>query len=229
MLGAHITKSAASGRRMVAVFLRFLLGFLSVAMVSVTGHTAEPTAVRTAPKTGVAGSSTDAPLKIEKILIAELEPDYMVVLEGKTVNSEVSRDKNNGLYVRAEPIFKALNDEFEYDAETGALTVKRSQDGVVMELHKETGIVKANGKPLGRLKQFGQIEVGKINLTPNAIAVLSGAIGKLDKNKKQINFELDPRLKVLSGFDIFVDGVSLGNLQPGPKAIGSVMLIPLRP
>ena len=174
------------------------------------------------------------PVTVEKpVLVADLAPDlapeFQVKLEGEVLDAEVSKDQNGTVLVRAEPIFTALNDEFEYDVDGGVLVVQRSQDGVVMELYTDTGIVKANGRALGKLKQYGQISVGSINLTPNAIAVMSGAIGKIDKDEKQINFDLDPRLKVATGFEMFVNDIPLGNVEPGPKAIGSVMLLPLRP
>ena len=170
-----------------------------------------------------------APKTVETVLVAELKPEFQVVLEGETLSAEVSKDADGAVYVRAEPIFKALNDEFEYNVDEGVLVVQRSQDGVVMELFTETGLVKANGRTLGKLAGFGEISEGKINLTPNAIAVLSGALGKLNADEKVINFELDPRLKVATGFEVFVNDIPLGNLQPGPKSIGSVLLLPLRP
>ena len=167
---------------------------------------------------------------LNKTLIADLAPDIRVVLEGQELPAtDVSKDDSGGVYVRAEPIFKALNDEFEYNVDEGVLVVQRSQDGVVMELYTETGIVKANGRALGKLKHFGEVRVGMINLTPNAIAVLSGAIGKIDEESKVINFELDPRLKVATGFEIFVNDIPLGQIEPGPKSVGSVLLLPLRP
>ena len=175
-------------------------------------------------------SVLETPENVEKpVLVADLAPEFQVMLEGEVLKAEVSRDATGTILVRAEPIFTGLNDVFEYDVVGGVLVVQRSQDGVVMELYTDTGIVKANGKTLGKLKQYGQISVGSINLTPNAIAVMSGAIGKIDKDEKQINFDLDPRLKVATGFEMFVNDIPLGNLEPGPKAIGSVMLLPLRP
>jgi len=163
------------------------------------------------------------------VLMAELAPEFQVKLEGKVLKTDVSAGEGGKFYVRAEAIFTALDNEFSYDVEDGVLVVHRSQDGAVMELHTKTGIIKANGRTLGKLNHYGEVSATKINLTPNAIAVLSGAIGKIDKDEKRINFELDPRLKVATGFEIFVNDIPLGNVEPGPKAIGSVMLLPLRP
>ncbi|MCF6275766.1 MAG: hypothetical protein L3J05_08390, partial [Robiginitomaculum sp.] len=179
---------------------------------------------------GQDGETQNPLVNVEKpVLLAELVPEFKVTLEGEALQTEVSKDQDGTVLVRAEPIFTALNDVFEYDVEGGVLVVQRSQDGVVMELYTDTGIVKANGKALGKLKQYGQISVGSINLTPNAIAVMSGAIGKIDTEANKIDFNLDPRLKVATGFEVFVEDIQLGNLEPGPKAIGSVMLLPLRP
>jgi len=167
----------------------------------------------------------DAPIA----LVAELAPEFKVKLEGEALIADVSRAADGQFMVRAEPIFSALNNQFEYNVEEGVLIVQRSQDGVVMELYTDTGIVKANGRKIGKLKQYGQISAGNINLTPNAIAVMSGAIGKVDAEEKRIDFNLDPRLKVATGFEMFVGDIPLGNVEPGPRAIGSVMLLPLMP
>ncbi|NNC36751.1 MAG: hypothetical protein HKO02_04800 [Hyphomonadaceae bacterium] len=167
---------------------------------------------------------------LNKILVADLAPEIRVILEGQELpTTQVSKDDSGAVYVRAEPIFEALDDVFEYNVDEGVLVVQRSQDGVVMELYTDTGIVKANGRALGKLKRFGEVREGMINLTPNAIAVLSGAIGKIDENENVINFELDPRLKVATGFEVFVNGIPLGQIEPGPKSVGSVLLLPLRP
>jgi len=107
--------------------------------------------------------------------------------------------------------------------------VRRSQDGVVMELYTDTGIVKADGRALGKLKHFGEVSEGRYLLTPNAITVLSGASGKFDKKTKEFSFKLDPRLKVATGFEVFVNDISLGNLNPAPKSVGPVLLLPLLP
>ena len=167
---------------------------------------------------------------VNTTLIAEVDTTITVTLDGETLQStEVHRTEKGELYVNAMPIFTALNNDVEYDDVSKALIVRRSQDNVVMELYTETGIVKANGKPLGKLRHFGEIKDGRYLLTPNAIAVMSGANGRFDKSSKTFNFKLDPRLKVATGFDIIVNGLSLGNLNPEPKSVGPVLILPLLP
>jgi len=107
--------------------------------------------------------------------------------------------------------------------------VRRSQDGVVMELFTDTGIVKQNGRALGRLRHFGEVSEDRLLLTANAIAVLSGAAGKFNAKTNEFNFKLDPRLKIATGFEIFVNELPLGTLNPAPRSVGPVLLLPLLP
>jgi len=187
------------------------------------------------PKTDSETEKTASIPPVEEIiinttLIAEVDATITVTLDGETLEStEVHRSEDGALYVNVIPIFDALNNDFEYDSELKALIVRRSQDNAVMELYTDTGIVKANGKALGKLKHFGEVREGRFLLTPNAIAVLSGAAGKFDSDSNQFDFELDPRLRVATGFEIFVNDISLVNLNPAPKSVGSVLLLPLLP
>jgi len=175
----------------------------------------------------------ETPEKIQTIntkLIAEVDSTIIVKLDGETLEStQVHRSEDGNLYVNAMPIFQHLGNDVEYDNISKALIVRRSQDNVVMELYTNTGIVKANGRALGKLEHFGEIEPDHFVLTPNAIAVLAGAAGKFDADNNEFNFKLDPRLRVATGFDIFVNDVPLGAVQPAPKSIGPVLLLPLRP
>ena len=167
---------------------------------------------------------------VNTTLIAEVDTSIAITLDGETLQStEVHRTEKGALYVNAMPIFAALNDDVEYDDVSKTLIVRRSQDNVVMELYTETGIVKANGRALGKLQHFGEVKAGRYLLTPNAIAVMSGASGKFDKDSNSFTFKLDPRLKVATGFDIIVNGMALGNLNPAPKSVGPVLILPLLP
>lgn len=173
---------------------------------------------------------SEPPKIVNTTVIADIDNTITVTLEGETLDSiQVHRTEKGGLYVNAIPIFTALGNEFEFDDTKKALIVRRSQDGVVMELYANSGVVAANGKPLGKLPHFGEISEDRLLLTSNAISILSGTNSKFDKDKKQFSFELDSRLRVASGFEVFVEGVSLGDLNPAPKSVGPVMLLPLLP
>ena len=163
-------------------------------------------------------------------IIAEVDSTIIVKLDGETLEStEVHRTADGNLYVNALPIFQSLGNDVEYDDVSKALIVRRSQDNVVMELYTDTGIVKANGKALGKLEHFGEVEPEHFILTPNAISVLAGAAGKFDADSNEFKFKLDPRLRVATGFDIFVDDIPLGAVKLEPKSIGPVLLLPLVP
>ena len=177
-----------------------------------------------------AAAAVDVKKTVNTIIIAEIDSTITVTLDGETLEStEVRRTENGGLYVNAMPIFSSLENDVEYDDVSKALIVRRSQDGVVMELFTDTGIVKADGRALGRLKHFGEVSEDRFLLTPNAIAVLSGAAGKFNAKTNEFNFKLDPRLKVATGFEVFVNDVSLRNLNPAPRSVGPVLLLPLLP
>ena len=175
----------------------------------------------------------ETPEKIQTVntkIIAEVDSTIIVRLDGETLEStEVHRTKDGNLYVNAMPIFQHLGNDVEYDDVSKALIVRRSQDNVVMELYTDTGIVKADGRALGKLEHFGEVEPDHFILTPNAIAVLAGAAGRFDADTNEFNFKLDPRLRVATGFDIFVDDIPLGAVQPEPKSVGPVLLLPLGP
>ena len=176
---------------------------------------------------------SETPDKVQTVntkIIAEIDSTIIVKLDGETLEStEVHRTADGTLYVNAMPIFQSLGNDVEYDDVSKALIVRRSQDNVVMELYTDTGIVKANGKALGKLEHFGEVEPEHFILTPNAIAVLAGAAGKFDADTNEFNFKLDPRLRVATGFDIFVDGIPLGAIKPEPRSVGPVLLLPLGP
>jgi len=219
-----------------------LQSFLALVFLSFSSLASAEDVVATSDVTKTASaeiSKDPIPLKVEtpdKIqtintkLIAEVDSTIIVKLDGETLEStEVHRTEDGNLYVNAMPIFQHLGNDVEYDDISNALIVRRSQDNVVMELYTDTGIVKANGRALGKLEHFGEVEPDHFILTPNAIAVLAGAAGRFDADNNEFNFKLDPRLRVATGFDIFVDDIPLGAVEPAPKSIGPVLLLPLRP
>lgn len=210
------------------VFSMFLV--MSAMIAPIVSHIAVAEEASVASAVTKVAAVAKQPVTINTKLIAEIDTSITVTLDGDTLQStEVHRTDKGALYVNAMPIFQALDNDFEYDDVSKALIVRRSQDGVVMELYTDTGIVKANGKALGKLRHFGEVSQGRYILTPNAIAVLAGTKGKYNAKTNEFSFKLDARLKVATGFEVFVNGVALGNLNPAPKSIGPVLILPLRP
>ena len=223
---AVITPSLSAMRLWFAAALAIIIFAMPVA---VTAEETADTTPKAAVETEVA-AQTLKPAPIKNKLIATPEPDLSVTIEGEDLpNIQVVKNEEGHVFVRAEPILDYLNDTYEFNGETGALIVNRSQDGVKMELYTDTGIIKANGKAIGKLRVFGEVTESSITLTPNAIAVLSGARPKYDAEAKILHFELDPRLKVATGFQIYVNDIRINNPEPAPKSVGPVLLLPLLP
>lgn len=210
-----------------------LLAFLCFSSSVAANDVIATSEVHRAASVEVGAEKVETADKVQTVntkIIAEIDSSIIVKLDGETLEStEVHRTANGELYVNAMPIFQSLGNDVEYNDVSKALIVRRSQDNVVMELYTNTGIVKANGKALGKLEHFGEVEPDHFILTPNAIAVLAGAAGKFDADTNEFNFKLDPRLRVATGFDIFVDDIPLGAVQPEPRSIGPVLLLPLGP
>ena len=160
---------------------------------------------------------------------AELDPTISVMLEGEAANAPVLVDDNGQHYLEASSILDALGNEVRFDTINNILTVWRSQDGVEMSLNTESGLISANGKDLGHLKTFGDVGEDHIHLTPNALSILTGLIPKYDKESGIYELELDPRLRVVTGFDILVQDIPLIDTDVEPLSVGPVLLLPLRP
>jgi len=168
-------------------------------------------------------------LAAETPIALQPAPTISIILEGEPSPADVRVDAEGKHYVDAGPILAALDNEIRFDAEANVLHITRSQDNVTMSLHAEGGLIQADGKDLGHLRKFGTISDGQYFLTPNAVAILSGTRAKYDEETSVYTLELDPRLKTLTGFDIFVNEVSLINVSPEPRSVGPVLLLPLRP
>jgi len=170
------------------------------------------------------------PIKVKNTLIASVDTGSAVFLDGENLKDvSVKKSETGLLFIEANSIFDRLKNEVSFDKEANTLTVKRPQDHAVMELNVETGIVKANGKTLGRLPKFGYVSDERFMLTVNAIAVLTGTKGKFDKNNNRLDFKLDPRLRVSTGFNVYINDIPSPNLNPPPRSVGPVMLLPLLP
>ncbi|MEP6341869.1 MAG: SdrD B-like domain-containing protein [Maricaulaceae bacterium] len=164
------------------------------------------------------------------VLSTKIEHSINIKLDGEDLQSGlVHRSDEDGLYFDAIPVFKALENTYVYNAEVGVFNFERSQDNAKFSIRMKDGLVAANGKPVGKLPHFGEISDGRILLTANALAFLTGTSAKYDKENRVFDFRLDPRLKIATGFNIFVEDVALQELNPEPRSVGSVLLLPLLP
>jgi len=164
------------------------------------------------------------------VLTTTIEHSVSVKLDGKELQSGlVHRSDKNGLYFDPIPLFEELENTFVYNADEYLFTFRRSQDNAKLAIHMKTGVVLANDKPVGKLPHFGEISEERILLTANALAFLTGTSASYDKETRTFEFKLDPRLKIATGFDIFVEDVPLGELNPEPRSVGTVLILPILP
>ena len=211
-------------------YLRHLFFPLLVVVLSLFAHLPAYANTESVAEVKAAAVDIAPPIDVKNTLIASVDAGSSVFLDGDSLSGvSVKRSETGLLFIEANSIFDRLENEVSFDATSNTLTVKRPQDHAVMELNVETGIVKANGKALGRLPKFGYISDNRFMLTVNAIAVLTGTKGKYDKKNNRLDFTLDPRLRVSTGFNVYINDIPTPKLDPPPRAVGPVMLLPLRP
>jgi len=127
------------------------------------------------------------------------------------------------------PLAALLGDGLSMDAEGGRVSYVRSRDGARFTLEAETGEVKANGRSVGYLNEVGQVDTTLGLFPANAVQVFAGLHVKRDDGNDEITLTLDKRLRYVSGFKLYVNGQLLPYLDPQPRALGHVLLLPLRP
>ncbi len=116
--------------------------------------------------------------------------------------------------------------QHSFNAETRTLRVKRPYDNAQIELVVPEGTVRANGRVIGTIPSGSKEQPAEGWLTPNAIAILSGAVAT--KTAAGWAFNLDERLRPDANLQLWLNGKRLTPTVP-PKAVGTMLLVPLRP
>jgi len=126
------------------------------------------------------------------------------------------------------PIARALGNRLDVDGDR--IVVVRAQDGAVFALDRGSGEVRVNGEPLGYAPVVDvPDDDGALLLPLEAVEVMTGTHVFLDERAREFVLRLDERLRESTGFEVRVEGRPLLALDPEPRAIGSVLLLPLRP
>ncbi len=146
-----------------------------------------------------------------------------VLVEGKPITADVHP---GGELIAYRPVFDALLIEHSYNADTRTLKARRPYDNATLELVLPQGLVRANGRTAGMLPGSERELPGEGWLSPNAIAVLSGAVAR--KTAEGWSFELDERLRPDTNLQLWINGKRASPSLP-PRASGSLLLVPLRP
>jgi SdrD B-like domain len=156
-------------------------------------------------------------------LVTSPASEATVLVEGKPVTTAVHP---GGELIAYRPVLDALMIEHSYSADTRTLKARRPYDNAVLELVLPQGVVRANGRVAGMLPNAERERPGEGWLSPNAISILSGAVGR--KTADGWAFELDERLRPDTNLQLWINGKRIVP-SVAPRASGSLLLIPLRP
>lgn len=206
-------------RRLTRLHSAALAALLNVLAVAAAADTVESVAAEETAVERIVATVLDA---------AEVRStDIAVALDGEPLELQVREGADGAHYIQAAPVFDALGSAHAF--RDGVLHITRAPDRAKLTFSSATGLVTANGEALGHLKTFGVVEGEDVWLTPNAVAVLTGTHARYGEVERLYDFELDPRLRTVTGFDIFVNDVPLFDLPTPPRAVGPVLLLPLGP
>lgn len=125
-------------------------------------------------------------------------------------------------------IADALGHRYRLDTARRHLVVERAPDGASLSLNMQTGLVIANRRAAGVAPNIGDSRLDPLLLPLEATEAMTGAHIRRDDDRREIRVELDNRLRAVFGFDVLVEGQPLLFLDPEPRAVGSVLLLPLR-
>lgn len=155
---------------------------------------------------------------------------HKVILNGKTQRSlHVYETPAGYLLLPFVEIAHLLGDELHIDEQGQRVRYYRSRDGAHFELDTKSGEVIANEQSAGFLAEVSLVDL-KLGLFPsNAVQVFSGLHIKRDDENKTIGLTLDKRLQFVTGFELYVNGELLPYVNPEPRSLGHVLLLPIRP
>ncbi|MCB1755839.1 MAG: hypothetical protein KDJ38_09970 [Gammaproteobacteria bacterium] len=127
------------------------------------------------------------------------------------------------------PIAEILGNSVVIDVAGQKVKYLRSRDGAHFELDTASGEVTANGRSVGFLNEVGLLDLETGLFPANAVQVFSGLRIERDDERQLIDMLLDKRLRYVTGFELYVNGEQLPYLNPEPRSLGHVLLLPLRP
>lgn len=191
---------------------RFILAGLTAVMVLV-----DPTPV-CAQTAGDEPSIAPAPLQTGTTMRT------VITVEGAPVSIVETLSPEGEKLIEARPIIEALDGEILVEGTT--LSVRRAQDGALMQIDMTDGSVFANEELLGKLPDWKPRDTASTRLDINAISVITGTHATEDEAGRY-TLTLDERLKPQFDLDLFVDGVRLPVPSVEPRTIGAILLVPL--
>ncbi len=155
---------------------------------------------------------------------------HKVILNGKAQGSlHAYATPSDQLLLPFVEIASLLGDDLRVDEQGQRVFYRRSRDGAQFELDTKSGEVIANEQSAGFLAEISLIEM-QLGLFPsNAVQVFSGLHIKRDDENRIVDLKLDKRLQFVTGFELYVNGELLPYVNPQPRSLGHVLLLPIRP
>ncbi len=153
---------------------------------------------------------------------------YGLWIDGKRLAEPIFVHRDGGvLLLPFAPIAEALGHRYRVDAAGRHLVVERSPDGASLSLNLRSGLVIANRRAAGVAPNVDKAKVDALLLPIEATEAMSGANIRRDDTRREIRIEMDARLRAIFGFEVLVEGRPLLFLDPEPRAVGPVLLLPL--
>lgn len=156
---------------------------------------------------------------------------YSVWVGGRRLGSLTTfADRESGVVLLPfAEVAAALGHRFRLDAARRYLVVERAPDGAALSLNMATGLVIANRRAAGVAPDIAHARLDPLLLPIEATEAMTGAHIERDDERHELRIELDQRLRSVFGFEVVVEGQPLLFLDPEPRAVGSVLLLPLQP
>jgi hypothetical protein len=162
-------------------------------------------------------------------LNSENSHDYLLIVEGKTIPNKKIQFIQSTYLLPLDVIAKELGHQIKYDAINGFIAVRRKQDKAVLVLRLKDGRVTANKHIAGYVPEIKTAIPEQMLLPKSAVEALTGTHIQYNQQQRTFNIKLDKRLREVFDFVLYVNGEPLTIVEPPARAIGSVLLLPLRP
>ena len=153
---------------------------------------------------------------------------HKVILNGqKSALLRAYESQSGHLLLPLEQIAQQLGDSILIDNQSNKVKYIRSRDGARFELDTQTGEVLANNRSVGFLNEVSLLDLQYGLFPANAVQVFSGLHIERDDTEPAIHMRLDKRLQYITGFELYVNGQLLPYVNPEPRSLGHVLLLPL--
>jgi hypothetical protein len=143
-----------------------------------------------------------------------------IIVEGRMLSGAQARAAADGtVLLPVAAVAEALGNIFRFDRYARMIYMRRAADNQLFSLDLQSGEVRAGNRLLGLLPDVERQRADSLFLTVNAVSVLTGAHIRRDDDAERIEVALDPRLRPVSEYDLYVNGARLTVPTPSPSSV----------